>query len=88
MRKPLDQLSKRGAMTKTKEEQYTKEIVYGRCLGYLLTETSHTNGKRMVSDDIIKCDGQREKMNELAETYINHLIRLCQGFVFTPARSN
>ncbi|TEB29348.1 hypothetical protein FA13DRAFT_1815454 [Coprinellus micaceus] len=70
------QLSKRGAMTKTKEEQYTKEIVYGRCLGYLLTETSHTNGKRMVSDDIIKCDGQREKMNELAETYINHLIHL------------
>ncbi|TEB29329.1 hypothetical protein FA13DRAFT_674769 [Coprinellus micaceus] len=82
------QLSKRGATTKTKEEQYTKEIVYGRCLGYLLTETSHTNGKRMVSDDIIKCDGQREKMNELAETYINHLIRLFrQDKGATPAPS-
>jgi hypothetical protein len=76
----------REAKTKSKEEQYAKEVVYGRCLGYLLTETPHTNGKRMVSEGIIKCNGQREKMNELAETYINHLIRLCQWFSFTPLR--
>ena len=72
------QLSKQEATTKSKEEEYAKEVVYGRCLGYLLTETLHTDAKRIVADEIIGCNGCREKMNQLAETYINHIIRLCQ----------
>ena len=79
-------LLKEQAKTKYEEGRYTKEVIFGRCLGYLLTETPHTNGKRMVSDDIIKCDGQREKLNLLAETYIRDLILFCQWVSFTSAQ--
>ena len=77
------QLSKQEATTTSKEEEYAKEVVYGRCLGYLLTETPHTDAKHIAADEIIGCDGCRENMNQPAETCINHIIRLCQRFAFT-----
>ena len=72
------QLSKDGATTKEQQEKYAKGVVYGRCLGYFLTETPETNGKHMVADEITGCGGSREKMNQLAELYLNHIVRLCQ----------
>lgn len=61
------------------EAESEQALIYARCLGYLLIELPMTRGQRMVAEDIILCNGNKDAMNCLAELYINHIIHLCES---------
>ena len=50
-----------------------------RCLGFLMLELSH-EASEIVANEIVVCYTDFEKMADLAQMYINHLIRLCGSY--------
>ena len=56
-----------------------KALMLARCLGFLMLELPHEPSE-VVANEIIACNASFEKMAELAELYINHLIRLCESY--------
>jgi hypothetical protein len=65
-------LSERGAHS-------AQELMYARCLGYFLLEMPGPNARHMVADEIFLCECDKGKMEQLAQLYINHVIRLCES---------
>jgi hypothetical protein len=49
-----------------------------RCLGFLMLELPH-EASEIVANEILACYANFEKMADLAQMYINHLIRLCKS---------
>ena len=49
-----------------------------RCQGYLMLELPQ-EAKKIVANETIVCYADFEKMADLAQMYIDHLIRLCGG---------
>jgi hypothetical protein len=63
-----------------------------RCLGYLILELSRISdeARDIVAHEVVACVADFEMMAELAQVYIDHLIRLCESyFAFTnmPTRA-
>ena len=58
-----------------------------RCLGFLIQELPDDTGE-IVAHEVIDCYANFEKMAELARLYIDHLIRLCESFVFNHQHAN
>jgi hypothetical protein len=54
--------------------------MYARCLGYLVIEADN-DARSHLSHEILGCAGDRDRINSLAEFYINHLFRLCESFL-------
>ena len=58
-----------------------------RCLGYLILQLPQ-EAKGVVADEIVTCYADFEKMADLAQFYIDHLIRLCESFNHQHANSS
>ena len=56
------------------------------CLGYLIIEFSRISdeARDIVAHEVVACKANFEMMAELANIYIDHLIRLCESYYFTP----
>ena len=63
------------------------ELMYARCLGYFLTQLSSPRARHFVAEDIDLCKGDIKSFNDLAELYINHIIRLCESTSSNVRRS-
>jgi hypothetical protein len=50
-----------------------------RCLGFLMLELPH-EARETVANKVVGCSADFEKMAELAQMYIDHLIRLCESY--------
>jgi hypothetical protein len=55
-----------------------KLLMYARCLGYLILEAPDDNARNHISHEILRCNGDSDTMNSLAEFYIQRLFRLCE----------
>ncbi|KIM43725.1 hypothetical protein M413DRAFT_387497 [Hebeloma cylindrosporum] len=55
------------------------QITRARVLGYLIIEAPIQEGRTYVCDEILRCNGNSDKLWELADLYITHLIRLCES---------
>jgi hypothetical protein len=66
-------------LTSESEAESEEEVMYARCLGYLLIEVPTSRGKHMIAEDITLCNGDAKGMGRLAKLYINHIIRLCKS---------
>jgi len=53
--------------------------MYARCLGFLIIEAPDDDARDYISHEIMQCEGNGDRMNELAQLYINHLFRLCES---------
>jgi hypothetical protein len=53
-------------------------LIYARCLGYLISEAPTANARDVIGHEITECKADPEKMDKLADLYINHLLRLCE----------
>ena len=49
------------------------------CLGFLMRELPH-KASELVANEIVGCYADFAKMADLAQLYINHLIRLCESY--------
>ena len=58
-----------------------------RCLGYLILQLPQ-EAKGVVAGEIVTCYADFEKMADLAQFYIDHLIRLCESFNHQHANSS
>ena len=56
-----------------------------RLLGYLMIELGKISdeARDVVAHEVVACVADFEKMDILANLYINHLVRLCESY-FTP----
>ena len=50
-----------------------------RCLGFLMRELP-PEASELVANEIVGCYADLKKMADLAQLYINHLIRLCESY--------
>ncbi|KZP12564.1 hypothetical protein FIBSPDRAFT_921823 [Athelia psychrophila] len=50
--------------------------MYARLLGYLVLESPGDEGRDYITDEIIRCDSDNDRMNCLAKLYQDHLLRL------------
>jgi len=63
--------------------------MYARCLGFLIIEAPDDDARDYISHEIMQCEGNGDRMNELAQLYINHLFRLCESlFLIFSHRSH
>ena len=56
-----------------------KAQMLARCLGFLILELPH-GASEIVAHEVVGCFAEFEKMAELAQIYIDHLIRLCESY--------
>jgi len=54
-----------------------KLLIYARCLGFLIIEAPDDVARDYISHEIMRCEGNGDQMNALAQFYITHLFRLC-----------
>lgn len=52
-------------------------LIYARCLGFLIIEAPDDAARDYISHEIMRCEGNSDRMNALAQFYITHLFRLC-----------
>jgi hypothetical protein len=53
-------------------------LIYARCLGYLISEAPTTSCRNVIVHEITECKADPNELDELADLYINHLLRLCE----------
>ncbi|KZP12565.1 hypothetical protein FIBSPDRAFT_754773, partial [Athelia psychrophila] len=50
-------------------------LIYARLLGYLMLESPSDESRDYITYEIIRCDGDNDRMNRLAKLYQDHLLR-------------
>jgi hypothetical protein len=55
-----------------------RDLVFIRCLGYLLIEAPFNEGRHQIARDISGC-GDLEDMKQLGKMVVDHLIRLSES---------
>jgi hypothetical protein len=58
---------------------------HARCLGYLLIEAIDDASRDYITEEILICMDNDDKLKDLATFYIDHIFRLCE---FAPRLAN
>lgn len=63
------------------QTDFPKGRVYAHCLEYLVLEAPGDTAQTYIAREILECRGDRDKLDDLAEFYINNLFCLCTFFI-------
>jgi len=61
---------------RTRLAMMPSSLIYARCLGFLIIEAPDDAARDYISHEIMRCEGNGDQMDALAQFYITHLFRL------------
>ena len=52
--------------------------MHARCLGYLIIEAIDDASRNYITEEILRCMADDDKLRDLAKLYVEHLFRFCE----------
>jgi len=52
--------------------------MHARCLGYLIIEAIDDASRNYITEEILRCMTDDDKLRDLAKLYVEHLFRFCE----------
>ena len=52
--------------------------MHARCLGYLIIEAIDDASRNYITEEILRCMADDDKLRDLTKLYVEHLFRFCE----------